>query len=77
MATMLRCVSSEGYSVSLTVGRVYLIAETEPLDRDGDGHVRIIDNTGDSHLYPRRLFEAEKHGVLSAACAARLKKELG
>ena len=48
------CVNSDGYPVSLTVGKEYLIVgNPQPSEQ---GFVRIIDDSGESYLYPADRF---------------------
>ncbi|MBI3635875.1 MAG: hypothetical protein HY216_06610 [Candidatus Rokubacteria bacterium] len=48
------CVNNEGYPSSLDVGKIY---RTLP-DRDAEKHAqrRVIDESGEDYLYPRRRF---------------------
>ncbi len=50
------CLSNRGYPASLVARRVY-IRLPDP-DADERALVRVIDETGQDYLYPRRLFVA-------------------
>lgn len=52
---IVKCISNENYSVSLTIGQQYVVIE----DNVAKEHerIRVIDNTGESYLYPINLFE--------------------
>lgn len=50
------CVNNDGYPVSLTVGKEYcVVGNPRP---DEEGFVRVIDDSGDSYLYPADRFTA-------------------
>lgn len=56
----LRCINPHAYPTALTRGRVYETAEPEPGDDHGQvakALVRVLDDNGESYLYPRDLFE--------------------
>ena len=48
------CLSNEGYSASLDARKIYQVVP----DADGEaqGLVRVIDESGESYLYPRGRF---------------------
>ena len=48
------CVANQGYRVSLVVRRLYRVIP----DRDAQqrGLVRVIDESGEDYLYPKKLF---------------------
>lgn len=50
------CVANRGYRVSLVVRRLYPVVP----DRDAEqrGLVRVVDESGDDYLYPKKLFAA-------------------
>jgi len=52
----LLCISNEKYPVSLELHKVYRAV----LDAtaESDGFVRVIDESGEDYLFPRRLFVA-------------------
>jgi len=50
----LLCVSNRGYRMSLMVRRVYRRLR-DPLG-DETGLVRVVDETGEDYLFPKRLF---------------------
>ena len=59
------CVDNSGYSASLEARKIYL--QLPDARAQGDGFVRVVDESGDDYLYPARLFvpisvpeEAEK-----------------
>lgn len=50
------CVSNRGYAASLVVRRLYpVIDDPGAAER---GLMRVIDESGEDYLYPRRLFAA-------------------
>ena len=49
------CVDSEGYDVSLDVGRVYQALPTEKIARE-HGQIRVVDNEGEDYLYSAERF---------------------
>jgi hypothetical protein len=50
------CLSNAGYRASLIPRRIY---RTVPdIDADKRGLVRVIDESGEDYLYPRKLFSA-------------------
>jgi hypothetical protein len=48
------CVSNSGYPVSLQLGRVY----RQIIDKAAqtDGFLRVVDESGEDYLYPKKLF---------------------
>jgi primosomal protein N' len=48
------CLSNDGNPASLEVGKVYRVVKPEPTD--GRTWIRIIDESGEDYLYPRRHF---------------------
>lgn len=50
------CVANRGYRVSLVVRRLYRVIP----DRDAEqrGLVRVVDESGEGYLYPKKLFAA-------------------
>ena len=65
------CVSNKDYSVSLEKRKIY-IALRDPAAEE-HGLTRVVDESGDDYLYPKRLFrsinlpETIKKAVLAAA----------
>jgi hypothetical protein len=49
-----RCIRNDGYPVALELGRMYSMRSDEVGERHG--FVRIIDESGESALYPREYF---------------------
>jgi hypothetical protein len=52
----IRCVQNEGYEVDLPVRRVYQVLP-DPVG-EGRGFLRVIDETGEDFLFPKRCFVA-------------------
>jgi hypothetical protein len=50
------CVSNRGYAASLIVRRVY--RQLADPDAEERGLLRVIDESGEDYLFPRRLFTA-------------------
>jgi hypothetical protein len=50
-----RCVQNEGYEVDLRVGRVYHMLPDPAGDRRG--FLRVIDETGEDFMLPKRCFQ--------------------
>jgi len=48
------CVSNRGFSVSLTVGRIYRRRRDARAERRG--LLRIVDESGEAYLYPAKMF---------------------
>ena len=48
------CVKNTGYRASLEVRKVYRVKN----DKTGSGHglIRVVDESGDSYLYPEKFF---------------------
>jgi hypothetical protein len=65
------CVRNDGYEVSLELRKIYVVLE----DGDAQTHrlLRVVDESGDSYLYPRANFlpvilpPATRRAVLAAA----------
>jgi hypothetical protein len=53
-ARLLICVENEGYTASLEKRKIYL-SLSDPLAAK-HGHVRVIDESGEDYLYPKRFF---------------------
>jgi hypothetical protein len=53
-STFLICVENKGYEVSLEKRKIYVaISDSMALKH---GHVRVIDESGEDYLYPKRFF---------------------
>lgn len=70
-ARLLICVQNKGYSVSLEKRKIYLsLPDPLALRR---GYVRVIDESGDDYLYPKRFFlpitvpQSVRKAILQAA----------
>jgi len=50
------CVANRGYRASLVIRRLYRILPDGEAERNG--LVRIIDESGEDYLYPKKLFVA-------------------
>lgn len=50
------CITNRGYRVSLVVRRLYPVIPDK--DAEQRGLVRIIDESGDAYLYPKKMFAA-------------------
>jgi hypothetical protein len=50
----LLCVTNDAYRASLLVRRLY--EQLPDPEAEGHGMVRIVDESGDDYLYPRKLF---------------------
>lgn len=50
------CIDNEGYEVSLERRKIYVMEPDPAAERRG--HVRIIDESGESYLYPKAMFVA-------------------
>lgn len=48
------CLNNEGYEVSLEQRKIYVAFADD--DADKHGLVRIIDESGETYLYPAKLF---------------------
>ena len=53
-ARLLICVENKGYAVSLEKRKIY-VSLSDPLALKR-GHVRVIDESGEDYLYPKRFF---------------------
>lgn len=52
----LLCISNRGYAASLLVRRIYRALQDATAEKEG--MVRVIDETGEDYLFPRKLFVA-------------------
>jgi hypothetical protein len=65
------CVNNDGYSASLEQRKIYVALRD--VDAEKHGLLRIIDESGDDYLYPKRFFRAialpsaVKKAILAAA----------
>ncbi len=65
------CIDNEGYPVSLEKRKIYVALRDA--DADKLGLMRIVDESGDDYLYPKRFFRpialpsSVKRAVLAAA----------
>jgi hypothetical protein len=50
------CVANRGYEVSLERCKIYLAVTDGNADAERAGFVRVIDESGEDYLYPKRLF---------------------
>lgn len=50
------CLSSRGYAASLVVRRLYRVLDDPAAARRG--LTRVVDESGEDYLYPKRLFAA-------------------
>ena len=50
------CVKNEGYRASLVVRRIYKVVPDPEAGKRG--LVRVIDESGEDYLYPKKLFAA-------------------
>jgi hypothetical protein len=48
------CIDNAGYLASLEVRKIY--RRLPDADAAGHGYIRVVDESGDSYLYPRRRF---------------------
>lgn len=64
------CLDNEGYEASLERRKIYQVLPDSSAERTG--HIRVVDESGEDYLFPRRLFEdielspALKRAVLAA-----------
>ncbi|RNF30019.1 hypothetical protein NM04_14840 [Massilia aurea] len=59
--TKLKCIANQGYSFSLEVGQEYeMIPDRKAEQR---GRVRIVDESGESYLFPLGMFVAAEPEV--------------
>lgn len=56
------CLNNKGYTVSLEVRKIYPIVE--PDKNDGEGYLRIVDESGEDYL-----FSSERFAVLDLSPA--------
>jgi len=70
-ARLVICVENKGYAVSLEKRKIYLaLADLQAAKR---GHVRVVDESGEDYLYPKRFFlpvtlpQSIRKAVLKAA----------
>lgn len=54
-AALVECVDNEGYEVDLRVGSVYHMLPDPVGDRRG--LLRVVDETGDDFMFPKRCFQ--------------------
>ena len=66
------CVSNRGYSASLELRKLYRW-ESDPLAARV-GYLRVVDESGESYLYPKKFFEPVE---LSPEALRRLKRRRG
>lgn len=50
------CVANRGYRVSLVVRRLYQVIHDREAERRG--MLRVVDESGEDYLYPKKLFAA-------------------
>jgi len=50
------CIANDGYRVSLVVRRLYQVVPDPKADKRG--LCRVLDESGEDYLYPKRLFAA-------------------
>ncbi|CAA9331281.1 MAG: hypothetical protein AVDCRST_MAG89-2136, partial [uncultured Gemmatimonadetes bacterium] len=55
-----RCVQNKGYEVDLRIGRVYQMLPDPVGERRG--FLRVVDETGDDFMFPKRCFVAADAG---------------
>jgi len=48
------CIENGGYEIDLVVGKIYRVVK--PKRNDGPSDIRIVDESGEDYLYPRRWF---------------------
>ena len=48
------CVANEGYQASLVVRRIYQVMPDPQAEKRG--LCRVVDESGEGHLYPKKLF---------------------
>jgi len=64
------CIDNEGYGASLERRKIYVALRDAPAEKHG--LLRVIDESGDDYLYPRKLFlsialpQAIRKAVLAA-----------
>ena len=70
-ARLVVCVENKGYTVSLEKRKIYVaLADLQAAKR---GHVRVIDESGEDYLFPKRFFlpvtlpQSIRKAVLKAA----------
>ncbi len=70
-ARLLICVENKGYTVSLEKRKIYVSLHDPRAARHG--HVRVIDESGNDYLYPKRFFlpitvpQSVRKAILKAA----------
>ncbi len=64
----MRCIYNKGNEASLTIGVIYQMVSTSPVE-DESGMVRIVDNEGEDYLYSLRWFEPVGEEELTAELA--------
>lgn len=50
------CIDNRGFAASLELRKVYRCKADAKAD--GDGLVRVIDDSGEDYLYPKEMFQA-------------------
>ena len=48
------CIDNTGYPASLELHKIYRVVPDE--DAEGDGDIRIVDESGEDYLYPASYF---------------------
>ena len=48
------CINNAGYPASLELHKIYRVVPDE--DAEGDGDIRIVDESGEDYLYPISYF---------------------
>jgi len=56
MSRYVVCLSNRGYTASLVVRRLYCVLDDPAAARRG--LMRVVDESGEDYLYPKRLFAA-------------------
>jgi hypothetical protein len=65
------CIENEGYPASLERRKIYLAIRDA--EAEGNGFLRVIDESGESYLYPKAFFrpvslpQSVKKAILAAA----------
>jgi hypothetical protein len=60
------CIDNEGYAVSLEKRKIYIVLRDAVAEKHG--LLRIVDESGEDYLYPKKSFrpQAVKRAVLAA-----------
>jgi len=53
---LVMCIDNEGYAVSLERRKIYVALRDPPAEKHG--LLRIIDESGDDYLYPKKYFRS-------------------